>query len=343
MSQLMVWRWWPLMALMSCLLPVAAGAAPDANMAALADAKAWLARIHAAANGGNYHGTMVLSAGGTMSSSRVWHFAVGDQTFEQLEALDGRQQRILRHNDMVHTLWPQTRVAVLEKRETLAAWSTTPQEVDPQALEQYELRREGQARIAGRNATVFLLEPRDGLRYAQRFWADEATGLMLRADVMGLPASAGAARAVLESTAFSEIAIGVKPQPEIVTQAMLDEKKTDYRIVRPQQQRTSLEAEGWVLANAVPGFKLAGCVRRGMDTAGDDAPVLQAVFSDGLTHVSLFVEQYKTQRHRADTQTQQGASTTLMMRRGEHWVTAVGDVPPATLRLFATALERKRP
>jgi sigma-E factor negative regulatory protein RseB len=342
MMQVLVRRWLPMMALVSCLLPLTGGAAPDAG-ASLADAKAWLARIHAAANTGNYHGTMVLSAGGTMSSSRVWHFAVGEQTFELLEAMDGRQQRILRHNDMVHTLWPQTRVAVLEKRETLAAWSTTPQEVDPQALEQYELRREGLARIAGRDATVFLLEPRDTLRYLQRLWADQATGLILRADVMGLPAGAGAARAVLESTAFSEIAIGVKPQPEIVTQAMLDEKKTDYRVVRPQQQRTNLDAEGWVLANAVPGFKLAGCVRRGMDTAGDDAPVLQAVFTDGLTHVSLFVEQYKPQRHRGDTQAQQGASATLTQRRGEHWVTAVGDVPPATLRLFAAALERKRP
>jgi sigma-E factor negative regulatory protein RseB len=343
MNHVLVWRWLPMLLLVTYLLPRAAGAAPDGAAAPLADAKAWLARIHAAANTGNYHGTMVLSAGGTMSSSRVWHFAVGEQTFEQLEAMDGRQQRILRHNDMVHTLWPQTRVAVLEKRETLAPWSTTPQEVDPQALEQYELRREGLSRIAGREATVFLLEPRDALRYPQRLWADQATGLILRADVMALPTSAGAMRGVLESTAFSEIAIGVKPQPEIVTQAMLDEKKTDYRVVRPQQQRTNLDAEGWVLANAVPGFKLAGCVRRGMDTAGDDAPVLQAVFTDGLTHVSLFVEQYKPQRHRPDTLAQQGANATLTLRRGEHWVTAVGDVPPATLRLFAAALERKRP
>jgi sigma-E factor negative regulatory protein RseB len=344
-------RWWPMLALWSCLLPIAASAAPESKAAALADARAWLSRIHSAANTGNYLGTMVFSAGGTISSSRVWHFAVGDQVYEQLEALDGRQQRILRHNDTVHTLWPQMRVAVLEKREAMAAWSTTPQEINPQALDQYELRREGEARIAGRAANVFLLEPRDGLRYAQRLWADQATGLMLRADVIGAVnpmTAANAVRAVLESTAFSEIAIGIKPQPEIVTHAMLDErKKTDYRVMRPQQLRTSLEAEGWVLANPVPGFKHAGCVRRGMDTAGDDQPVLQAVFSDGLTHVSLFVETYRPQRHRSsDPQgqpTQQGANAALMVRRGEHWVTAVGDVPPATLRLFVASLERKKP
>jgi hypothetical protein len=189
-------RWWPMLALWSCLLPIAASAAPESKAAALADARAWLSRIHSAANTGNYLGTMVFSAGGTISSSRVWHFAVGDQVYEQLEALDGRQQRILRHNDTVHTLWPQTRVAVLEKREAMAAWSTTPQEINPQALDQYELRREGEARIAGRAANVFLLEPRDGLRYAQRLWADQATGLMLRADVIGAVNPMTAANAV---------------------------------------------------------------------------------------------------------------------------------------------------
>ena len=45
------------------------------------------------------------SAGGMLSSARVWHFFVGDQTYERLGALDGRQQHIVRHNDTEHTLF----------------------------------------------------------------------------------------------------------------------------------------------------------------------------------------------------------------------------------------------
>lgn len=336
--------WLPVVALVSCLWPGLGDAAPG-NAAADApafNARSWLVRVQTAALSGNYQGTMVFSTGGTMSSSRVWHYAMGDQVFEHFEALDGQQQRIVRLNDAVHTLWPQTHLAVVEKRETLAAWSTTPQAVDPQATEQYELRPEGRARIAGRDAAVVLLEPRDLLRYAQRLWADLTTGLMLRADVLG--EAAGAARPVLESTAFSEVAIGVKPQPEAVQQSLRALGRLDgYRVVRPQQLRTSLEAEGWTLARPVPGFRLAGCVRRGMDTAGDEEPVLQTVFADGLTHVSLFIEPYKPQRHRGEMQGRQGATATLMTRRGEHWVTVVGDVPAATLKLFADAMERRRP
>ncbi len=330
---------------MGCLWPVLATAQPtDAAPAGVgplssADGRAWLTRIEAAARTSNYHGTLVYSAGGVLSSSRVWHYLIADQTYERLEALDGRQQHIVRHNDVVHTFWPQSRLAVAERRETLAAWSTTPLAVDPQALEQYALRREGSARVAGREAAVLLLEPRDLLRYAQRLWADQATGLMLRADVIG--DLGNGLRTVLESTAFSEVEIGVRPQPEQVLQLM--RKLDGYRVLRPQQTRTTLDAEGWAMVRPVSGFRLAGCMRRGMDTAGDEAAVLQAVFSDGLTHVSVFLEPFKPQRHKSDMLAHQGATATLMSRRGEHWITVVGDVPAATLKLFIDAIERKRP
>jgi sigma-E factor negative regulatory protein RseB len=42
-------------------------------------------------------------------------------------------------------------------------------------------------------------------------------------------------------------------------------------------------------------------------------------------------------------QAQHGATAMLTQRRGEHWLTAVGDVPLATLKLFAAALDRRRP
>lgn len=334
-------RWLPILALLACLQPAFVAAGPDAGMA---EARAWLARIHAAARAGNYEGTMVFSVGGVMSSSRVGHYAVGDQVYEHLEALDGRMQRILRHNDAVHTVLPQSRVTVIEKRQTLAAWATTPQQVDPQALEEYGFRREGMARVAGREAVVILLEPRDRLRYPQRLWADKATGLLLRADVIGLEAGAGSVRPVLESTAFSEVAIGVRPQAqEVIEELRKLQDLEGYRVLRPLQERTALESEGWMLSRPVDGFKLAGCVRRGMDNGGEALPVLQAVFTDGLTHVSLFIERYKPQRHRTEMQAQRGATATLMQRLGDHWVTVVGDVPLPTLSLFVDAVTQRRP
>lgn len=298
------------------------------------DARSWLARMKAAASNGNYQGTLVFSAGGAMSSSRVWHYSVGDSTFERVEAQDGRQQRIFRHNDEVRTVWPQTRTAVVERRETLAAWSTTPQAaVDPRAADNYDMRREGQGRVAGRNAAVLMLSPRDALRFAQRLWADTATGLMLRSDVLAADGS------LMESSAFSAIELGVRPQPEQILQGL--RRDDGLRVVRSRQRRTTLEAEGWLLARPVPGFSLAGCVVRGLEDGAQDPSMLQAVFSDGLTHVSVFVERYDAERHR-EMQAKLGATNTAMRRHGEHWITVVGDVPPPALKQFSDALERRR-
>jgi sigma-E factor negative regulatory protein RseB len=113
------------------------------------DARGWLSRIHIAANGRNYQGTMVFSTGGVVSSSRVAHFCVGDQVFERIEALDGKQRQVYRHNDLVHTVWPQAGLAVIERRSLQSNLPSATQSVDPRALDQYELRPEGRDRVAG--------------------------------------------------------------------------------------------------------------------------------------------------------------------------------------------------
>jgi len=71
--------------------------------------------------------------------------------------------------------------------------------------------------------------------------------------------------------------------------------------------------------------------------------VLQAVFSEDLTHVSLFVEPIDKARHTRPLLTQVGATHTLMQPHGaEWWVTVIGDVPAQTLKQFHQALERRR-
>ena len=132
---------------------------------------------------------------------------------------------------------------------------------------------------------------------------------------------------VLESASFSDVAIGGKGSPEAVLQAM---RKVDgYRIVRPAAMRTKLDAEGWNLAKPVPGFQLVGCLRKELSALGE------------LTHVSVFVEPYDAERHKP-VATSLGATHTVMARAGDWWITAMGDVPMATVQLFSVALERRR-
>ena len=72
------------------------------------------------------------------------------------------------------------------------------------------------------------------------------------------------------------------------------------------------------------------------------APVLQTIFSDGLTYVSVFIEPFDPQRHTRAMSAVVGPTQTLTQQVGDSWVTVIGDVPPATLRQFAKGLERKK-
>ena len=301
--------------------------------------RAWLTRIHEAATSRNFQGTFVVSGGGAVASARIAHFCEGSNQFERIESLDGQARHVLRHNDLVHTIWPGKRVALIEQRDTLASFPALFQAGDNRITEFYDVFKQGADRVAGHEANVLWVRPKDAHRYGYRLWADKASGLLLRADVLGDQSE------VLETSAFSDVLIGVKPQPELVLHAM--KKLEGYRVVRPVLTATSLEAEGWSLREAVSGFRQVSCVKRPLDgsaASGESAAslVVQTIYSDGLTHVSVFIEPFNPSRHTRQLHAFVGATQTLMQRHGEWWITVVGDVPPGTLRLFAGALERRK-
>jgi sigma-E factor negative regulatory protein RseB len=304
------------------------------------EARQWLLRMHNAATQRNYQGTLVVSADGGMSSSRIAHYCEGKDSFESVDMLDGQPRRVLRHNEQVLTLWPGAKTARLEQREPIQPFPSLLSGSEEQLFERYELVSEGPGRVAGFDAAVFLLHPRDGARFAQRLWAEPGSGLLLRADVVAADGR------VLESSAFTDLTIGGKTKPVAANTVQGALKHLDgWRVLRPASQPTSLESEGWQLKVPVAGFRQSSCVKRQLEPAADDnrqapAEVLHAIFSDGLTHVSLFIEPFRADRHRGGGAAS-GATHSWMQAHGAHWITVVGDVPADTLKQFAAALEVK--
>jgi sigma-E factor negative regulatory protein RseB len=298
------------------------------------DTLAWLSRIHQAASRNNFQGTFVVSGGGSVSSARISHFCEGAHQYEHIESLDGQSRHVFRHDEAVHTLWPQTKVAQVEQREVYGTFPALLQISDARLADFYEIKRQPGDRVAGHETDVLLLQPRDLYRFGYRLWAEKNSGLLLRADVLGERSE------VLETSVFSEVRIGIKAQPDGVLRSM--KKLEGYRVIRPAMTVTQLDAEGWVLRQAVAGFQAVSCVKRPLEGQAE-APlpeVVQAVFSDGLTYVSVFIEPYHASRHLQPMRSALGATHTLTQRQGGSWITVVGDVPFATLRAFSEGLER---
>ncbi|MBA3589526.1 MucB/RseB C-terminal domain-containing protein [Methylibium sp.] len=314
------------------------------------DAIYWLARIHDAAGERNYQGTFVVSAGGSVASARIAHFCRGDNQFERIESLDGQQRQIYRHNEVVHSFWPRERVVVVETRQAIREFPALLTASAERIVEHYDVEPLGDGRVAGHEAHVLLLRPKDGWRFGYRLWAEKRSGLLLRAEVFD------AREVVLEASAFSELMIGVKPQPERVLRAMKQLEGFDVR--RPVLKAADPADEGWAFKQMPPGFRHVSSVKRPMtapaaprsavqsegadDAAEHSAQVFQSIYSDGLTHVSVFIEPYDAGLHRREMLMAMGATQTLVRRQGDWWLTVIGDVPPVTLRAFADGLERRR-
>lgn len=319
---------------------VHAQAAASSPPAEAPQVRAWLLRIHEAASRRNFQGTFVVSGGGSVSSARIAHFCEGKNEFERSESLDGQARHVLRHNEQVYTVWPEKRIVFAGQRNLPANFPALLQAGDDRIVKFYDVWMQGVDRVAGHEAEVLFVKPKDDFRYGYRLWADKASGLLLRADVLGKSGE------VLETSAFSDVSIDVKPQPESVLRPI--RKLDTYRMLRPVLTPTHLEAEGWTLARPVDGFRQVSCVKRPMDgaavgqTEAAASQVLQTIYSDGLTYVSVFIEPYDASHHSSELQASIGPTQTLLKRHGDWWLTLVGDVPVRTLKEFADGLHRKK-
>lgn len=294
----------------------------------------WLLRMHEASRRRAYVGTLVVSSGGSIASARVWHVCDGQQQMERVESLTGSPRSTFRHNDEVITFSPQSRLAVAEKRESLGLFPHLLRSPVDVAIEQYySATAQGGERVAGFDADIVQLAPKDSLRFGYRIWSERRTGLVVRLQTLDVQGQ------VLEQVAFSELQLDVPVSMDKLKRMMADTE--GYQVVSPALVKTTPAAEGWRLRQEIPGFRSMSCYRRPAAT-GPDA--LQWVYSDGLASVSLFIEPYDPRRHAQEGAQGIGATQALTRRvqgrGGPWWLTLVGEVPAQTLQAFAQALER---
>ena len=318
--------------------------APPASMATV-DARhadfgisEWLTRMHEASRKRAYIGTIVVSAGSSISSARIWHICDGTQQMERVESLNGAPRSTFRRNDEVVTFMPETRTAVAERREALGLFPRLLASPDSSIAQYYSAKQTGFERVAGHEAEVVVLQPRDGLRFGYRVWNEKKSGLVIKLQTLDVEGK------VVEQVAFSELQLDAPVSMAKLAQMMNNTE--GYRIERPDVVKTTPMAEGWVLKNPVPGFKSMGCHRRPGASGDTLAPdkTMQWVFSDGLATVSLFVEAFDRRRHGLEGVSAAGATHTLTRKLtekgGEWWLTVVGEVPVQTLHVFSHGLER---
>lgn len=295
----------------------------------------WIQTVQEAAQKVNYQGTVVYQAGGEMRSSRITHLFDGTHSHERIQTLDGKLREYIRRrsdtSDQVQCLIPEARRIVIDQRKVEESFPRLTTASPEQILERYTLKVGDVERVAGIECQMLTLEPKDGARYGYRLWVDRSNGLLLKVQTLNKR------NEVIEQIAFSEVRIGeridrAKLRPSWSTEGWSVER-SDYRT-------TDLAQHGW-LVPAPSGFRKTREVARRI--GGSDA--MQAVFSDGLATISVFIEPNSltampaTQVPSGDTLQMHGPTAAYSRRVGEALVTVVGEVPPSTVRSLAGAVE----
>lgn len=289
---------------------------------------AWLKQMETALKTVNYHGTFVYIHDDQAETMRVYHRVGPDGTRERLISLNGSAREVLRDDDEVKCILPDDKAVFVEKRHNRGTVARGIPLNAANNTEHYEFQLLGTGRIAGRDARLVAINPRDELRYGYRLWLDQATGLPLRSELVndeGQP---------IEKMMFTEITVGGEIADELLESSVPGE---DFKWhVRTSDKETVLQNNSPVRFETLPaGYAIVSAESRGEDKL----PSYHLVLSDGLASVSVFAEPLQEGKPALAGLSRLGAVNAFGVRLPKHHVTVVGEVPEATVAAIAEAVD----
>jgi len=294
-------------------------------------AQAWLMKINQATRNLNYAGTFVYQHGTQLETMRIVHKVEGDSHQERLVSLNGEAREIIRNDREVRCYLPDTHSVVVEHRKADAKDFPS---ILPERLqnldENYVIQLGKPGRVAGRQVQRVIIKPRDGFRYGYQLWADQESGLLLKADLVD---DGGR---IIEQFMFTHIDVGI----EIPAAALIPQVQEKGMVWYRDSNGAALPLntkQRWNVTRLPKGFKLATKMTRKVPMRNKMAEHM--VYSDGLATVSVFIE-----KHEGDTRpnvrgpSQMGAVHAFGARINDYHVTVVGEVPARTVEIIGSSV-----
>ena len=292
----------------------------------------WLERMDQALTTRNYDGTFAHWQGGRVEMLRIIHRVQDGTVSERLASLDGSGREFIRTGANLTCYLPDRRTVLVEQRpaeESLVSFPT----VNDQTATFYDIREVGHMRLNRRDTHVIAVSPKDEYRYGYQLWIDESTAMPLKSQLVD-PHGQVIEQIVFASLTLSSRIADAAFRPEISTEGFqwLRNDATPH----PQAGASAL---AWSVTNLPPGFRMS--VRSTQILPGSVGTVDHLVFTDGFASVSVFVERQPAPSGQPPVPESAtvGSSSAFSTVVDGHKITAVGEVPPATVRYIAGQLK----
>lgn len=303
------------------LLLVAAGA-QAAEPLPPAEAAAWLQRMADASRRLAYEGVFVFQHGDApVQSLMVVNRPAGANRDSRLTALDGIQREVRCTQGVAMNLSIEGGQVKAEKRLNSRHFpDLLPVNAGPLA-NWYAVKLGELSRVAGLDCRQVELAPRDAFRWGYILCAEKDTALPLRAVMVnesGRP---------LMQYSFAEVKLGAMPKGAAAPMPNAPEAAQPVAT-----ERVGVKA-------LPPGFTRITAVKRRLPNKPGE--VEHWVFSDGLTHISLFLENATQPVEPMRGQSKLGMINMLTRQVGTMQATVLGDAPWPAVEAIAMNLEAR--
>ncbi|WP_263218200.1 MucB/RseB C-terminal domain-containing protein [Pseudomonas atacamensis] len=288
------------------------------------EAQDWLTRLGQAEQQQSFHGTFVYERNGSFSTHNIWHRVQNGQVRERLLQLDGSAQEVVRIDGRTQCV-SGSLIAGLGDSPNAAARA-----LDPKKLKNwYDLAVIGKSRVAGRDAVIVSLTPRDQHRYGFELHLDRKTGLPLKSLLLNDKGQ------LLERFQFTSLDTDEIPSDK----DLLADPDCKPITIASDKASAAKTVQNWRSDWLPPGFELTSSSSH--KDAQTKTQVSSLMYDDGLARFSVFLEPLNGATV-TDTRTQLGPTVAVSRRlttpQGEMMVTVVGEIPIGTAERIALSM-----
>lgn len=304
------------------LLGLFAWSAQAADPLPQAEAAAWLQRMADASRHVGYEGVFVFQHGdAAMQTLQVANRPAAGGKDSRLLAMDGNQREIRCSQGISLSMQTEGGQVKVEKRLNSRHFpDLLPANAAPLA-NWYAVKLGEMSRVAGLDCRQVELVPRDAFRWGYLLCAEKDTALPLKAVMLN-----EAGRPLMQY-AFAEVKLGAIP------------RTFPAPVLAPPESARPVATDRVGLKNLPPGFSRVTAVKRKLPNKPGE--VEHWVFSDGLTHISLFLENATQPVETLRGQSKLGMINMLTRQVGAMQATILGDAPWPAVEAIAMNLESR--
>ncbi len=319
------------LAFASGMLPTVSWSQPT-----VVDARHWLEQMLQSAQTLSYEGTFVYVQGLHIEAMRIVNSGGADGQRRWLFSLSGPPREVVVANNSVICLLPKQHTTFIGGEYPRSPLPLSiPRELG-QIESQYTLEMLGEDRVAGLDAQIIAIKPRDAWRFGYRMWLDRRNGMVLRSallDERGYP---------VEQLMFTDLQIKSRideatfaPPPVSPTGAAMAVNPNPNGAGVPVGK--PVERSAWRVGQLPEGFFKVSHNR--FTKIPNRYPTEHLVFTDGLATISVFVEKLDGTPPLLQGGSQMGSMNAFGTVVNGHQILVVGAVPAATVQRIAASIQ----